>query len=205
MRTKWAAVVLAAGAMASGGCATKTGTGALAGGGLGAGLGAAVGSMSGNAGAGAAIGGALGAVTGGAIGNAADSEDRERRNVRQAAAVAQAQAQQSRIELQDVVRMVMEGQSDAVIINQIRSSGTTYQLSASDLSYLKSNNVPDRVIIEMQNARASAPVIVSPRQRHVVVHEPPPVVVVHERRPPPVVFVPPPPPRPAVYGAVFVR
>ena len=111
--------------MAAGGCATKTGTGALAGGGIGAGVGALVGSATGHTGAGAAIGGALGAGTGALIGSAADSEDREKREVRQASvAVAQAhaQAQQNRLGMTDVVRMVQEGQSEAVIVNQIRST-----------------------------------------------------------------------------------
>jgi hypothetical protein len=72
---------------------------------------------------------------------------------------------------------------------------------------LKAEGVPDRVIIEMQNARPSAPVIVSPRPRGVVYADPPPVVV-YERRPPPVVFVgPPPPPRPYVVvgGGMYRR
>ena len=197
MRTKrWMTVVIGACVLASGGCATKTGTGALVGGGAGAGVGAAIGSMTGNTGAGAAIGSAVGALTGGAIGNAADAEDRERREIRQATAVAQ--AQQSRMGLTDVVSMVQHGHSETVIINQIRSSGSTFQLSAADLDYLKSANVPDRVVIEMQNARAAGPVIVNP-PRGVVYADPSPVVV-YERRPPPVVFVgPPPPPRPVVF------
>ena len=197
------AVVLAAGALAAGGCATKTGTGALAGGGIGAGVGALVGHATGNAGAGAAIGGALGAGTGALIGGAADSEDRDRREIRQASvatAQAHAQAQQGRIGLTDVVRMVQEGHTEAIIVNQIRSIGSTFQLSGSDLSYLKSANVPDGVIIEMQNARASAPVIVSPR-RSVVVQESPSVVV-YERNPPPVVFVGSPRP---YYGGGYYR
>ncbi|HUR52764.1 MAG TPA: glycine zipper domain-containing protein [Gemmataceae bacterium] len=199
MRTKRIfATVVMVGGLASAGCATKTGTGALAGGGIGAGLGALVGSATGNAGAGAAIGGALGAGTGAVVGSAADSDDRERREIRQATAVAQAQAQQGRMGITDVVSMVQHGHSETVIINQIRSSGSTFQLSAADLDYLKSANVPDRVVIEMQNARAAGPVIVNP-PRGVVYADPPPLVV-YERRPPPVVFVgPPPPPRPYVF------
>ena len=178
MRTKLVMTMLAAGALASGGCATKAGTGAL------------VGSATGNAGAGAAIGGALGAGTGAIVGSAADDADREKREIRQAS-VAAAQAQQARMGMTDVVRMVQEGQSETVIVNQIRSTGSTFQLTSSDLSYLKTQGVPDRVIVEMQNARAAAPVIVSPRQSVIYADPPPPAVVVYERRrpPPPVVFV----------------
>jgi hypothetical protein len=57
------------------GCATHTGTGALAGGGLGALAGAAIGSATGDAGKGALIGAGLGAATGGLLGAAEDERD----------------------------------------------------------------------------------------------------------------------------------
>ena len=68
-----AAFAVAAFSVASGGCATHAGTGALAGGGIGAGLGALVGSATGNPQAGAAIGGVLGAGVGTAVGAEADA------------------------------------------------------------------------------------------------------------------------------------
>src|SRR5436190_17610905 len=59
-----------------GGCATKTETGALAGGAGGAAIGGLIGSGShARAGEGALIGGAIGAIGGALIGNAADKED----------------------------------------------------------------------------------------------------------------------------------
>ena len=54
------------------GCQTKTGTGALVGGGLGAGTGALIGGEKG-----ALIGGAVGALSGGLIGAALDEQDRQ--------------------------------------------------------------------------------------------------------------------------------
>ncbi len=60
------------------GCATHTGTDALAGGAGGAALGAAIGSFSHHrAGEGALLGGALGAIGGAIVGNEQDRRDRE--------------------------------------------------------------------------------------------------------------------------------
>jgi len=61
-----------------------------------------------------------------------------------------------------------------VIINQIRQTGSTFQLSQNDLDFLKASNVPDSVIVAMQNAR---PVAVVPRR--VVVQEP--TTIIYER------------------------
>jgi hypothetical protein len=95
--------------------------------------------------------------------------------------------------------MVQAGHSEQVIINQIRSTGSTFQLSASDLDYLKSCGVPDRVVIEMQNAK---PVAVVPGPRRVVIHEPPPAVIYE--RPAPVYVVPAYRPRPYV-GVTYIH
>jgi hypothetical protein len=76
---------------------------------------------------------------------------------------------------------MVQGQvSDAVIVGQIRSTGSSYNLSPSDIQWLKSNGVSDGVIIEMQQSR-QRPVVYG-RQRPVYVVEepvyvgPPPVV-----------------------------
>jgi hypothetical protein len=184
-----AGILLTAMAVVAGqtGCSTMNNTekGLGLGGLVGAGLGTAVGAAAGDPGTGALVGGLVGAGTGGIIGNAADREDR-RRDVQQAVAVANAQAAQQRLGITDVVHMVQGGHDEQVIINQIRSSGSTFQLSPGDLDFLKANGVPPRVIVEMQNARAmpGEPVVV--REPAVIYRDPGPVILVGPRwRPPP--------------------
>ena len=91
----------------------------------------------------------------GAVGNDIDKQERREKDFQQAQALAAAQVQQQRLGLTDVVHMAQQGHDDQVIINQIRSSGSTFQLAPSDLDYLKNNGVSARVIAEMQAARAS--------------------------------------------------
>ena len=86
--------------------------------------------------------------------------------------------------------MCQQGHDEQVVINQIRSTGSTFQLSAGDLDFLKTNSVPTRVIVEMQNAKGS-PVVVQPsrpvviREQPTVIYRDPPPVVIYQRRPPP--------------------
>ncbi|MBX9623043.1 MAG: hypothetical protein K2X82_04435 [Gemmataceae bacterium] len=210
MQRQWrilVGAVLAGLAAGGGGCSTMDNTtkGAGIGAALGSGLGLAVGAATGNPKTGAVVGGLAGAGLGGAVGNGMDREDREKREDRQTAvAVAQAQAVEAqanaqRMGVQEVVQMVQAGHEEQVIVNQIRNTRSTFLLSAGDLDYLKHNNVPPRVIIEMQNARpAPGPVVYGGRPRTVVVREP--AYVYHE--PPPVVFVGPPPP-PVLVGGYY--
>lgn len=177
------------------GCSSmsNTGKGALVGGGVGAGLGALVDrATGGKGGAGAIIGGATGALVGGAVGN---EEDQRERAVLQARADATAR----HLGMTDVMQMAREGQSDDVIINQIRTTGSSYTLSAEDLRMLRENNVSDRVILEMQNRRADA----HPRMRYV--HVPPPAPVYVVGPPPPPVYLVAPPPPPAFGVGVHIR
>ena len=117
---------------------------------------------------GAAIGGLGGAATGAVVGNAVDKDEQHQ----QAAAVAQAQAQaaqaqamQARVGIADIIAMTRDKLDDTVIINQIRVSRSTFQLTPTDLIMLKDNGVSDRVIAEMQ-ARSGPPgVIVQQRRR----------------------------------------
>lgn len=184
-----AIAILAAGA---GGCSTMDNTtkGAGIGGALGTGAGLAVGAATGNPKTGAVVGGLLGAGVGAAVGNDKDNQIQERRDLQQATAVATAQAQQH-MGMTDVIHMAQQGHDEQVIINQIRSTGSTFQLSAADLDTLKSNNVPPRVIVEMQSARPS-PVLVRPARP----------TVIYQDAPPPVVFVQP---RPYYYGGYYRR
>jgi hypothetical protein len=114
--------------------------GALAGGAIGAGTGAVVGHALGNTGVGALAGGAIGAVSGALIGNSVDkSEQRE-------AAAAQARM----VTLPQIAQMTQQSISDPVIIEQIRATGSVYQLTPNDIYWLKSQGVHDAVITEMQ-------------------------------------------------------
>jgi hypothetical protein len=157
------------------GCATNTETGALAGAGVGGVTGAVIGSAVRRPGVGAAIGAGVGALTGAAIGNAEDK--REAREDARAVAAAQARA----LGLTDVAQMAQQNTPDDIIINQIRLSPTVFNLSATDIQWLRENRVSDAVIREMQMTAMRVP-----RRVYVdgAVYQPAPVVVVEE--PPPV-------------------
>ena len=192
------ALILIAGPFTTG-CSSmsNTGKGALAGGGIGAGAGALIDrATGGKGGAGAVVGGITGAVLGGAIGNDMDQREKATLQARADEAEAHAAAGARQLGMADVMQMAREGQSDEVIINQIRTTGSTYTLSAEDLRMLRSNNVSDRVIIEMQNCRPDR----HPRPRYIVA-PPPPVVYA----PPPPVYVVGPPPPPVFGVGVRIR
>jgi uncharacterized protein YcfJ len=136
--------------------------GAIIGGLTGAGIGALAGR-----GPGALIGAGAGALAGGLIGNSVDERQSQKRA--QAAAQAQAVANQRALQLPEIVNLTASGTSEAIIINQIRTTGTVYNLSVNDINYLRSNHVGDSVIAEMQ-ATAYRP-------QRVYTTAPPPVVV----------------------------
>ena len=183
-------------ATAGSGCSTMNNTekGAVGGGVVGTAAGAAIGAATGRPLLGAAIGAAGGTATGALIGNSVDKEEKRNRDVAQAAALADAQAQSSRLGITDVIELAKAGHGDTVIINQIRSTRSTFQLSSADLNLLKTNGVSDRVIAEMQAARGAPPT-------QVVVREQPSTVIYdspYYARPSPVIVVGP--PRPYGYG-----
>jgi hypothetical protein len=148
-------VAVIAAATAGSGCASMNNTekGAAVGGGFGAVAGTAIGAATGRPLLGAAIGGATGTAVGALAGNEADKDEARKREAIQQAQLAQAQAAQYRLGITDVITMVKGGHSDTVIINQIRTTHSTFQLSAADLDLLKTNGVSDRVIAEMQAAQ----------------------------------------------------
>ena len=165
---------------------------------IGAGLGTAVGAATGNPKPGAVVGGLLGAGTGAAIGNEMDRDDREKSEIRQtqaAVAQAEAQAQAGRLGMIDVVQLCQQGQSETVVINQIHSTGSTFQLSNTDLAYLKSCSVPDGVIVAMQNSRPRPTVVAPGRPQTVIVREAPPVIIADP-------YWGPPPP---AFGVTYIR
>jgi uncharacterized protein YcfJ len=150
--------------LVSTGCSpmNHTETGATVGGLGGAGFGAAVGAATGRPVAGAVIGGLAGATGGALIGNTVDRDEQHARDVQQAQAVAAAQAQaqaQRAMGIADVIQMTRAGQSEQIIINQIHNTGSTFQLTQSDLNMLKDNGVSDAVISAMQAARPGTVVV----------------------------------------------
>ena len=152
------------------GCQSMNNTekGAVAGGAAGAGVGALVGHATGHTGAGAVIGGLTGGLLGGAIGNDVDKEKARQERI--------AAAEARRLAITDVASMAQQHISDGIIINQIRTTGSVYNLSADEIVWLRGQGVSEAVIAEMQ-ATAYRPV-----RR---VYAPAPVVVV-EQPPPPV-------------------
>lgn len=163
-------------------CMNHTERGAATGGVLGTGVGLVAGGLTGHPLAGAAIGAAGGALTGGLVGNAADRRDEraEARAVSQAQAIA---AQNPPMGLQDVARMAQQHISDAVIIQQIRTTNSVFSLAPDQITWLKQQGVSDSVIIEMQSRRPTAVVPVRARG---VAAAPVGSVYVVEPAPPPV-------------------
>lgn len=121
-------------------CATKTGTGVVAGGGLGAIAGGAIGG-----GKGALIGGAVGAVAGGLVGAALDEQDRkvmERTSPR----TVERMDRREPLTVNDVIKLSQGGVSDESIIRYLQQSGTTYNLSQAQIRRLQDAGVSQRVI-----------------------------------------------------------
>jgi hypothetical protein len=154
MRKSYKLAMLALTAItAANGCSNmnNTQTDALAGGGIGAVLGALVDRR--HPGTGAAIGGISGAAIGAAVGHSEDKAEQRAANV--------AAAQRARaLSYEEIVTMAKSGTTDSVIINQIRTSGTRYDLTGEIIIWLQQNNVSEAVIREMQDTARRQPVIV---------------------------------------------
>lgn len=128
------------------------------------------------------VGGLLGTAVGGIAGSEQDRRD-DRRAWAQAQANAQAQRQMS---VPEVIQLSQRGTSDDIIINQIHSTGSVFNLTTNDLIDLQNHNVSNRVIAAMQARRIARPVVVAPAP------------------PPEVVYVAPPPPPPPGFGVGVV-
>ncbi len=180
---RWLASGLLAVGILSSGCQSMNNTegGARAGGALGAGIGALAGGPR-HRGLGALAGGLIGAGTGAIAGNAVDRS--ERRHAEAAAAAAASARANPPLSLQDIAQLTASRTSDTVIINQIRTSNSVYQLSGQDIVWLKNQGVSETVIAEMQ-ATAYRPV----RQVYTAVPVAQPVYVVPAGPPPPAVGV----------------
>jgi hypothetical protein len=162
------------------GCESMSNTdkGVLAGGALGAGTGAIIGSATRHTGAGAVIGTAVGAVAGGLTGHAIDESEKK-----QQAALAAAQTAHGPVSIGDVIQLTHQHVGDDIIINQIRTTGTVFNLTVDDITVLKQNGVSDPVVREMQATAYRYPRRV---YREVPAVQP---VIVEQAPPPPVVGV----------------
>ncbi len=161
---------------------THTENGVLGGGLIGGATGALVGSATGHTGAGAAIGAAVGGLSGGLIGNEMEKSERKQ-EAQLAAATAPVRGP---LGLTEIAQMAQQGISDPVIIGQIRSTRSVYNLAPADLQWLKSQGVSDAVVMEMQ---ATASRVVPAGRVYARPHYQPDVVVVEPYYPPPPVGV----------------
>ncbi len=154
--------------LATSGCSgmNNTQAGALGGGLVGAGVGTVIGGLSRHPAIGALAGAAVGSGVGALAGNSEDK--REQR-------AAQAYAARA-LQINDVVQLAQSGQSDDVILNQIYTTGSVYQLTPADLNYLRDQGVSNRVIMYMQSRTPGA--VMAPRGAVYVVEPPPPPVAV---------------------------
>lgn len=117
------------------GCATagpRTKTGAVAGGIIGAATGGIIGHQKGRGLEGAAIGAAIGAASGALVGSAMDDKAR--------------QTNPNHLPISSIVDMASRGSPDDLIISEIQRTKSVYHLTAEIITYLKNNNVSDKVI-----------------------------------------------------------
>jgi Glycine zipper len=160
------------------GCSTMNNTqkGALVGGGVGSLVGTAIGAATGNPRTGAVLGAAGGSALGAIAGNSEDRRDNEleKAELRQAAANAQAQAAQQAAQLgmADVMELTRQGVDPSVIVNQIRSTNSTFNLTTSDIQLLTQQQVSPTVIRAMQESRVRN----SPVRERVIYRESPVIV-----------------------------
>jgi hypothetical protein len=133
------------------GCASspnRAGEGALIGGLLGAAGGAIIGNQSDRPGEGAGIGAAAGALTGALIGSQVQKPAQGGTQPAQSQAVPVNNPNQ--IPFQQIVDLSKSGVHEAVIIDRIRMTKSTYTLSPESIDYLKQQGVSQNVISVMQ-------------------------------------------------------
>jgi uncharacterized membrane protein YebE (DUF533 family) len=149
----------------SSGCQTPEGTGAAAGGLLGFGLGGILSRCPGGALLGAAAGAGAGTLAGAAVD--ASQQKKAQQNAQAAAAAVAARAPS----LNDIVNMTQNAVPTPQIIEQIRTCGVVYQLSADQIIWLNRQGVDPQVINALQDTalRPVRPVYTAPP---VVVQQP---------------------------------
>jgi hypothetical protein len=160
------------------GCQSGAGTGALAG----AGAGALAGNLlskggHGNKTAGTVVGGAIGAIGGAIIGDSVEASQKRKAAEANARATAIANAQRAP-SVDDIIAESTGGVSEAIMINQIRTTHASYQLTPVEVQRLNASGVPQSVISEMLTSAQPRAVYVPGQPRvyeRVIVEEPAPV------------------------------
>lgn len=133
------------------GCAdnqTRIAEGAGVGGVLGAAAGGIIGYQTHSTAAGMLIGGAVGAAGGAAVG----SQIPKQRTTTTTTTTSSNQPI-NQVTLQQIVDWTRQGLSSDDIINRIRTTNSTYYLTADDVNYLRRQGVSQRVIETMQASR----------------------------------------------------
>jgi hypothetical protein len=129
----------------SSGCETAAGTGAATGGLLGLGIGGLVSHCPGVALASAALGAGAGTLAGAGVDAA--RANKAQKNAQAAAAATAARAPS----LDDIVNMTQNAVPPGQIVEQIRTSGVVYRLSADQIIFLNKQGVDSRVINALQD------------------------------------------------------
>lgn len=167
---------IGSGVLGAGGCASRTGSGAVIGGLGGAAIGAAIGSADGNAGKGALIGGAVGALGGAVVGNTMDRADNKREQARrddqrryeqqpydeqrdEPAPRRPATATKSQaVSVDHVIEWWNDGDSEEEILERLDRSRTVFRLTARDEDRLRDEGVSEDVIRQMKRSSRQAAV-----------------------------------------------
>lgn len=126
-------------------CATKTRSGALAGGVIGTGVGATLGG-----GKGAIIGGASGVAAGAVVGHYLDEQDRKVLQKSSPTTIERVDHNQP-LSIQDIIKISQAGVSDEKIIQYMKDRKTVYNLTQEQITKLKQSGVGQRVIAHMVN------------------------------------------------------
>jgi hypothetical protein len=127
---------------------TRATEGAVIGGVVGAGAGYGIGSAAGSHGAeGAVIGAVSGAILGGLLGGQMNKNKSGQESAGQAAPSA------SQLSLQQIVDMTKQGVNEVVIIDKISLTNSKFNLTPSDIDYLKAQGVSQKVIDAMSAAK----------------------------------------------------
>lgn len=113
----------------------KAKTGAVAGGVIGAVAGGVIGHQMGSGVGGAAIGATVGALAGGLIGNELDKADQKA-----------LESNPSHLTTSSIIDMASKGMPDDGIIDEIKRTKSTYNLTTEMVDYLRKNKVSDKVI-----------------------------------------------------------
>jgi len=121
-------------------CATNTGTGILAGASLGAGTGGIV-----AGGGGALIGGTVGAISGTLFGTVLDEQDRRVMETKSPRTVDRMDRGDP-LTLNDVIQLSRAGVDNETIIVYMKNTGSTYNLSQSQIRRLQDSGVSQEVI-----------------------------------------------------------